>query len=188
MSVSFYTEAELEEIGLKSYGTNVKISRFVRLYNPQNISIGNNVRIDDYCVLSAGSEIIINNYVHIGCFTSLIGRGRIELSNFSGLSGHVSIYSSNDDYSGNFMTNPMVESCYTNVTDAPVFLGEHVIIGAGSVILPGVTIEAGAAIGAMSLVNTNCKGDYIYAGNPLKRLLPRATRYKKMENNFLNNM
>ncbi len=39
-----------------------------------------------------------------------------------------------------------------SVTSAPVVLGEHVIVGAGSVILPGVTIGQGAAVGALTLV------------------------------------
>jgi len=49
---SFYTEDELKEIGLKSYGHNVLISRKANLYSVSEISIGNNVRIDDFCILS----------------------------------------------------------------------------------------------------------------------------------------
>lgn len=39
-------------------------------------------------------------------------------------------------------------------------------MGSGSVILPGVTLEDGVAIGALSLVNKNCKAFGIYVGNP----------------------
>lgn len=106
-----------------------------------------------FCVLSAGSGgIDIANYVHIAVYTSLIGAGRISLGNYCNLSSRVSIYSSSDDYSGMTMTNPMVPSQYTNVTHAPVMLGKHVIVGSGAVILPGVTLEDGVAIGALSLV------------------------------------
>lgn len=45
---SFYSEDELKSIGLKTYGENVLISRFARIYGAKNISIGNNVRIDDF--------------------------------------------------------------------------------------------------------------------------------------------
>lgn len=48
---SFYSEEELRSIGLKSYGKNVLISRFARIYGAESISIGNNVRIDDFCIL-----------------------------------------------------------------------------------------------------------------------------------------
>ena len=178
---SFYTEAELANIGFKSYGNNVLISRYCRIYKPQNIEIGDNVRIDDFCVLSAGTSIKIGNYIHIGCSTSIIGAGEVVISDFSGISGHCCIYSSSDDYSGRFMTNPMVPEELTNVTHAPVILGKHVIIGCGSIILPGVTLEEGVAIGAMSLVQQDCKAFTIYSGNPLKKLIPRSKNILKLE-------
>ena len=75
------------------------------------------------------------------------------MADFSGLSSRITIYSSNDDYSGNNMTNPSIPTEFTNVTHADVIIKKHAIIGSGSVILPGVTIEEGAAVGALSLVN-----------------------------------
>lgn len=181
MRTSFYSNEELAEIGLKSYGRNVLISRYCTIYKPENIEIGNNVRIDDFCILSAGKQIKIGSYVHIACYTSIIGAGEVIISDYCSISGRVSIYSSSDDYSGNFMTNPMVPENFTNVIHAAVILQKHVIIGCGSVILPGVTLEEGVAIGAMSLVQNNCKSNYIYTGNPLKRLIPRSVNYKEFE-------
>ena len=82
-----------------------------------NIVIGNNVRIDDFVVLSAGQGgIEIGNYIHIAVFSSLIGAGRIALSDFCNISSRVSIYSSSDDYTGEYMTNPMMPKILTNVT------------------------------------------------------------------------
>lgn len=180
-ATSFYSVEELASIGLKSYGENVLISKNCKLYKPENIEIGNNVRIDDFCILSAGSSIKIGNYIHIGCSTSIIGAGEVVLSDFCGISGHCCIYSSTDDYSGRFMTNPMVPEELTNVTHAPVYLGKHVIIGCSSVVLPGVTLEDGVAIGAMSLVQQDCKANTIYCGNPLKKLIPRSKKIYELE-------
>ena len=117
---SFYSEEELSVLGLKSYGNDVFISRYSRIYNPQNVSIGNHVRIDDFSIISAGKSIEIGNYVHIACYVSLIGNEKIVISDFCGVSGRVSIYSSSDDYSGNAMSNPMVPDIYTNVQNSPV--------------------------------------------------------------------
>lgn len=162
----FYTESELASIGLKRYGDNVLISNKVSLYHPENISLGNNVRIDDFCVLSAGvGGIEIGNYVHIAVFCSLIGAGKITVGEFAGLSSRVSIYSSNDDYSGEFMTNPMVPPQFTNITHADVVVGKHVIIGSGAVVLPGVTLEEGVAVGALSLIKRDCMAFGVYVGN-----------------------
>jgi len=166
----------LEKMGFASIGQNVNISARASFYNTANISIGNNVRIDDFCVLSAGiGGIFLGDYIHIAVYSSLMGAGKITLLDFCNLSSRVSIYSSNDDYSGAKMTNPTVPSLFSGVTHADVTLEKHVIVGTGSVILPGVTLHEGVAVGALSLVNKNCKAFGIYAGTPAK-LIGNRTR------------
>ncbi|WP_018700270.1 acyltransferase [Amorphus coralli] len=163
--MAFYTDDELADLGLGRFGENVLISRKSSLYNPGDISLGSNVRIDDFCVLSAGEGgIEIGDYVHIAVYSSLIGTGRIRICDFCNISSRVSIYSSNDDYSGRSMTNPMVPARFKSVQVDDVFFGKHVIVGSGSVILPGVTLEEGVAIGALSLVKASCAAFGIYAG------------------------
>jgi len=163
--MAFYSKSELDALGLGGVGDNVLISKKASIYNPGRIVIGNNVRIDDFCVLSAGEGgIEIGDYVHVAVFCSLIGEGKIKLSDFAGLSSRVSLYSSNDDYSGSYMTNPMVPSELTGVTHADVLVGRHVIIGSGTVILPGVSLGDGVAIGALSLVTKDCEPFGIYRG------------------------
>lgn len=65
----------------------------------------------------------------------------------------VAVYAVTDDYSGNYMTNPMVGKDFNNITGGLVQIMKHAIIGTGTTALPSVTINEGAAIGAMSLVN-----------------------------------
>lgn len=180
--MAFLTEAALAQVGFAAVGKNVLISEKASFYRPDNISIGDNVRIDDFCVLSAGEGgIFIGNYIHIAVYTSLIGGGKIELSDFCNLSSRVSIYSSNDDYSGEFMTNPMVPSQLTSVTYADVLLKKHVIVGSGSVILPGVVLEEGVAIAALSFVNKNCCSFGIYAGTPVRKVGERKRNLLALE-------
>jgi galactoside O-acetyltransferase len=177
---------ELSILGFRSVGDNVLISRKASFYGKSRISIGNNVRIDDFCVLSAGEGgINIGNFVHLAIFSSLQGEGKITLEDFSGISSKVSVYSSNDDYSGEYMTNPTVPSKYTGVTLAAVTICRHVIVGSGSVILPGVTIKEGAVIGALSLVNRDCQEFYIYKGNPAKKIVKRSREFLELEKEFL---
>ncbi len=183
---SFYTEEELKKIGFKSVGTNVLISRKTSLYGVSRISISNNVRIDDYCVLSAGSGgIEIGNYVHLAIFVSLQGDGKITLEEFSGISSRTAVYTSNDDYFGNYMTNPTVPSEFTNVTSAPVTLRKHALVGSGCVILPGVTLNVGCAVGALSLVNRDCEEFMIYSGNPAKPLIKRSRNLLEQEKRLI---
>jgi len=176
----------IEALGFAAVGENVQISDRASFYGINRISIGDDVRIDDFCVLSAGiGGIAIGNHVHIAVFSSLIGAGNIKLSDFCNISSRVSIYSSNDDYSGATLTNPTVPSEYTGVTHADVFLGKHVIVGSGSVILPGVTLEEGVAVGALSLVTKNCAAFGIYAGNPARRISERKRELLELEHKFL---
>ena len=71
------------------------------------------------------------------------------------------------------MTNPTVPSEYTDVTYVDAFLGKPVIVGSGSVILPGVTLEEGSAVGALSLVAKRCESFGIYSSNPALRIKAR---------------
>jgi len=173
--MAWLTHQELLDLGFAALGEHVFISNRASLYNCANIHIGNHVRIDDFCVLSAGEGgIRIGNYIHIAVFCSIIGGGAIMLNDFSNLSSRVSIYSSNDDYSGEAMTNPMVPPAFTKVSRAPVHLGRHVIVGSGSVILPGSVLEEGAAVGALTLITKRCEAFGIYAGNPARRIKSRS--------------
>ena len=87
---------------------------------------------------------------------SLIGQGKISISSFANISTKVSIFSSSDDFSGNSLTNPMVENRYKLLKHGPVILEKHVIIGTNSTVLPGVHLEIGSAVGAHSLVKYSC--------------------------------
>jgi dTDP-4-amino-4,6-dideoxy-D-glucose acyltransferase len=180
--MAYYSTEELQFLGLARYGKDVRISRKVSIYNPGRISIGNHVRIDDFCVLSAGEGgIEIGHYVHIAVYCSLIGAGKIKLDDFCNLSSRVSIYSSNDDYSGEHLTNPTVPDKFTGVTHADVLLGKHVIIGSGSVVLPGVCLDDGVAVGALSLVNENCQTFGIYGGIPVRKICERKRNLLDLE-------
>lgn len=180
--MTFLTDSQLKHLGFASLGHDVQISERAVFYNCSKIVIGSNVRIDDFAVISAGEGgIQIGNFVHISIFCSLMGADQITLANFAGLSSRVSIYSSNDDYTGEFMTNPTVPSALRNVKQAPVKLEKHVIVGSGSIILPGVTIGRGAAVGALSLVNKNCDPFTVYAGSPARRIGSRQQQMLTLE-------
>lgn len=181
---SFYTKKELSEIGLKKYGENVLISRKSSFYGAENISIGDNVRIDDFCILSG--HIQLGNYIHIAAYVALFaGDKGIHINDFSGISGRVSIYASNDDYSGETMTNPTIPEKYKNITNKQVKIGKHSIIGTGSVILPGVEIKEGSVVGALSLVASDTDEWSINAGVPSKKIKLRSHNLLLLEKQFL---
>jgi galactoside O-acetyltransferase len=162
----FLTQEQINKIGFKSIGENCLISDKATFHQPERISIGNNTRIDDYVLLY--SECEIGNNVHIGCFCYVVGNGKLTMEDYSGLSGRVSIYLSNDDYGGEFMTNPTIPSQHKRTTDGNVLIKKHSVIGSGSIILPNVMIGENSAIMALSLVNCYVKPFTIYGGIPAK--------------------
>lgn len=165
---NFLTPSEVKDLGLATTGVDVQISRDARIYGASQVSIGDHVRIDAFTLISAGAPVTIGSYVHIAPFCSLSGRGGIVIEDFSGLSGHVSIYTSSDDYSGRTMTNPTVPAEFKDVKSAHVHIGRHVIIGAGTILLPGASIGDGSAVGALCMVSRPLPEWKIFAGNPLR--------------------
>jgi acetyltransferase-like isoleucine patch superfamily enzyme len=184
--VSYYSDDELRALGIAQFGQRVRISRKTSLYGCERMRFGNDVRIDDFAVLSAGEGgIELGSYVHVAVFSLLIGKGRITMEDFSGLSSRVSIYSSSDDYTGKWMTNPTVPDEFTGAKHADVRLGRHVIIGANSVILPGTVLEEGAAVGALSLVHGRCQAFTTYSGVPARKIATRQKRLLELEQALL---
>lgn len=174
MNNSFLDDQELELIGFKSLGNNVFISRYAQLYGPENMEIGNHVRIDDFCILSG--NIKIGNYIHISAYSALYGKFGIEMEDYSGASPRCTIFSATDNFSGNFLIGPMVDSNYTDIIGGKVIIKKFCQLGSGCVVLPNVTIGEGVAVGAMSLINKDLEAWNIYAGIPVKFLKKRGNK------------
>lgn len=183
MMEGFYTKDELGNIGFKSIGENVYVSKKSSFYNIGSISIGNHVRIDDFCHMSG--NITIGNYVHIAPFCSLVsGTYSIVMKDFSGLSSRCMVYAISDDYSGDYLTNPMLPMEYRHILGGDVVFEEHSLTGTGSTVLPGVILGEGSCAGSMSLVNKSLEPWAIYVGVPCKKLKVRSRKLLSLMENF----
>lgn len=182
---TFYTEEELSTLGIKQYGKHVLIGKNVMIYNPEKLVLGNDVRIDDFCVLSG--NIVLGNNIHISHFCGLYGGDKgIWMEDFSGLSSKVTVYAVSDDYTGRSMTNPMVPAEYKPYAySAKVCIEKHGIVGAGSIILPGVVVQEGTSIGAMSLVTKTTDPWGVYVGTPAKKMKERSRELLELEKQYL---
>lgn len=175
--MSFFTRDELRSLGLASVGDHVQIDRRVTFFNPRYITIAERSRIDCFAIVSAGTEgLIIGSNVHVAAGSYIFGGGgKVTLEDFSGLSSRVCVYTSTDDYLEGALTNPTVPMEYRDVTSGSVYIGPHVIVGTGSVLLPGVRLEFGAAVGALTVVRENVDEGTIVVGNPA-RAIPNKRR------------
>jgi galactoside O-acetyltransferase len=181
---TFLSEAALQALGFARLGRQVLIHPTAVLVDCARISLGDHIRIDPFCVLS-GSDMEIGSYVHIGSHCSLSGAGRIVLEDFSCLSHGVKLFSSRDDFSGGSMTNASVPAELRNVVHGEVRLGRHVVVGAGTVVMPGVTIGEGSAVGALSFVDSSLEDWGIYAGIPARRIRERKKDLLALEAQLL---
>jgi galactoside O-acetyltransferase len=157
----------------KAVGKDVTVWEHARIIGAENIAVGNSVIIDDFALLMATGPIRIGSYVHIAAGAMIMGGGECDLGDFVGLSGGVRVYTGDDDYLGGSLTGPTVPAEYRSVTRSFVRIGKHAIIGANSVILPGVTIGEGASVGALSLVNRDLEPWTIYVGAPARPIRER---------------
>jgi galactoside O-acetyltransferase len=79
------------------------------------------------------------------------------------------------------MTNPCLPSNVTNTIHKDVFLGKHVVVGSGSVVLPGVTLGDGCSVGALSLVNKSVDEFKVIVGVPAKVIKDRKRNILDLE-------
>ncbi len=182
--MAFLTEASLAALGFKRLGDNVKISDKASIYNPELMEIGDHSRIDDFCVISG--KVTLGRNVHIAVFCNIGGGDLgVTLDDFSGLAYGCHVFSQSDDYSGRTLTNPTVPDKYKHETKASVLIKRHSIVGTCSVIMPGITLEEGTSIGAMSLVTKSTEPWSVYFGIPAKRLKSRKQALLELEQDYL---
>lgn len=185
----FLTETELGQLGVGEVGENVRVHDSCILINLEAIAFGSNVRVDAYTILTASTgHLRFGNFVHVGANCFINANANVSLGDFAGLSQGVRIYSTSDDYSGRYLTNPTIPREFQHMRRAAVCLGRHVIVGSGSVILPGANIAEGSSIGALSVVTRPLEGWGIYAGQPARRVRERDKQLLEEEARLLSSM
>lgn len=161
------------DLGLRSVGEDVTIWPNAKIIGAEDISIGDSVILDDFVFIMATSPMSIGSFVHIAGAVSIVGGGEFTIGDFSGISGGTRVYTGNDDYLGGSLTGPTVPPPFRTAIRSFVHIGRHAIIGANTVILPGVEIPDGAAVGALSLVNRSLEPWTVYVGSPARPIRER---------------
>jgi acetyltransferase-like isoleucine patch superfamily enzyme len=180
----YLTDEQLSALPFQYLGRNVKISDRAALHDVTRIAIGDNSRIDDFCVISGNVKIGRNVHIAVQCNVAG-GEPGIVLEDFSGLAYGVQVFSQSDDYSGKSLTNPTVPDPYKKEIKRRVVIGRHCIVGTNSVILPGVTLAEGTAVGTLSLVRKSTQPWSVYFGSPAKRIGERSRDLLELEKQYL---
>ena len=182
--MAYFTEDELNKMGFKALGKKVKISTKASLYDIEKIEIGDYSRIDDFCVVSG--NVNIGKFCHITVFCNLAGGEQgIVMDDFSTVAYGCHIFTQSDDYSGKTMANSNIPSNYKNEYKAAINIEKQVIVGAGSIIMPGVRLREGTSIGANTLVLRDTESWSVYIGSPARKIKDRSQELLKLQEKFL---
>jgi len=181
---NLYLLNELEAMGITIYGKNIKITKFVNIYNGKNLILHNNIRIDDFTIISCKGTIEIFNNVHISAQCFISSATKIIIGNYNSISVGCKLFGASDDFSGEYLANPTIPEKYLNVFKADIIFKDHVLIGSNSVVLPNVILEEGTAIGCCSVVKNNTQPWKIYGGVPIKILKDRSKKCLELQIDF----
>lgn len=173
--MAYLSEFELNQLGFKYLGKNIKISDKAAIYNHDQIEIGDNSRIDDFCIISG--KVSIGKYCHITPMCLIAGgEPGVIIEDYSTCAYGVKIFSQSDDYTGESMTNSLIPKKYKREIFQQVVVEKYTIIGAGSIIMPGVKLAEGSSIGAMTLVVNSTLPWSINVGIPSKFIKSRSKK------------
>ena len=127
---------------IKSCGKNTKFYGKVFFVNHYLVTIGNNSTINEGVFFNARDTIIIGNNVTISANAFLTSTG--------------------------LCTDTAEHLKQKEHFAKPIVVNDYAWIGAGAIILPGVTIGEGSIIGAGSVVTENVAPYSVWAGVPAK--------------------
>jgi acetyltransferase-like isoleucine patch superfamily enzyme len=128
-----------------------RISSTALLSDKKKISIGDNCWIWHHSILDGSNGIEIGNGVQIGAWVGVFTH-----------SSHIAIRLHGENYLR------VDRDDRVGYIRGPVTIGDYTFIGAGAIILPGVSIGSGCVISAGALVIKDVPDNAIVAGNPAR--------------------
>lgn len=154
----------------KSCGKPFKMFPFTKIINQEAIDIGHHCQIDDFVFIDGGYLTVIGDYVHMATFVSVTGGGVLVVGSFTTLSSGCRIFTGTDNFDGSTLCGAPVPAPFREPWRGRVSIGDHVLIGANAVVLPGAEIHDGVVIaaGAVVLQDQTCFPWGVYAGAPAK--------------------
>lgn len=176
---------------LKFCGKNVIIGKTVRIRNPELVEIGDNCIIDDFTYISG--KLILGRGVHIGANTTFqAGKSSIKIDDYTGISSGCRFFAVSSDYLASEIDLPTLPIDFTidnqTTINDNIEVGKACLIGANSIVLPGVTIPIGSSFGAASKISNRNYKEFSFYMNDCKKVISKRNKLKLIEQlNKLNN-
>jgi acetyltransferase-like isoleucine patch superfamily enzyme len=117
----------------------VRLRMPITIYAPEHLELGDQVDIGEFTHIRANGGVTIGSRVLIASHVIITSRG-----------------------------HPAALPRYGIVEDAPIVIEDDVWIGAGAIVLPGVTVGRGAVVGAGAVVAKSVEPRTIVGGVPAR--------------------
>jgi acetyltransferase-like isoleucine patch superfamily enzyme len=162
---------------LKYVGNNVIIGKTVRIRHPELVEIGDNCIIDDFTYIS--TELKLGNRCHIAAGVNISGGGgKVTLGDYTAIAAGCSIHAATSDYiiaSLDYPSVPKELRFGGQIED--VVMADFVLLGAHSVVMPGVSLPEGFASAAKTIVRNKRYQEWsLYGGEEAKLICKRHHR------------
>ncbi len=132
------------------------------------IKLGKKVMIEELVSIKFPERLIIGDNSYIGRCTMIQSSGNVEIGKDVLIGPFVKIWSSNHKFD-----NPSININKQGHEFKKVIIEDNVWLGAGVIVLSGVTIKYGTVVAAGSIVTKNFPENSIIAGNPGRLLKSR---------------
>lgn len=157
------------QTGYGYLGPSAVVKEGTHISNPANLEIGENSIVYENChILCDQGKLIMGNNSHLAatCYINAV-KGTVKIGDNVAVGPKTMIFS----HSNHYEPGKLVTQTYRT---ADVEIGNNVLIGAGAIILPGITIGDNAVVGAGSVVTKNVAAHTVVAGNPAQEIKDRS--------------
>ena len=152
--------------------TDVVIADLAVFKYPELCQLGSHIAID-HGVYSA-TQMNIKDYVHIGPYVCIIGgkQSCLTIEEFVAIGAGTKIICGSDDPQGTGLFGPAsIPNEYANQKiSKPITIKRFASIAVNAVIMPGVTMAEGSALGPNSFLHKDTEPWTFYLGNPARAI------------------
>ena len=166
---------ELEQAKIRSNYPGVVIHKdvFINGLEQGKLRIDTGVRVEKGSILSLGDDFIGHGSLQVGESTWIGQYNNIRTGNASisiGKNCLVSQFCSLIGANHKITRGKIIRQSPLDTRKVNVIIGDDVWLGAGSTIMPGVSLGNGCVVGANSVITKSIPGDEIWAGVPARKI------------------